>query len=253
LAVKKLKIKKIKKNEMYTGKRKYGSYKQGQQSTLVNVAKAIKVYKRRKYKKSVPKILKSLEVKNFDTTLATTAIVNGGVIINSSLNLIRLGTDDTNRIGRKVNVASIHLRGVITLPASSTATLTLLSTTVRLILYVDKQCNGVAATVTEILATADEKAFRNLDQTDRFDILMDKYQVMEPQTLTSLAGPLHYTPGRKVKLTYNKTKCNIPLKFDADAGAITDLTSNNIGIMAISDSDAGCFLDVQARLRFTDI
>ncbi len=52
----------------------------------------------------------------------------------------------------------------------------------------------------------------------------------------------------KISDTFFK-KVNIPIEFDATAGAITEITSNNIGILLIADGSLVNF-DSKIRLRF---
>lgn len=130
------------------------------------------------------------ELKFFDTTLATTAITSAGIIVNNTLNAMVEGSDYNNRIGRKVTVTKIHLRGNCTLPSSATATLANLVVGMRIILYMDKQCNASAATVASILQTADEKSYNLLENSERFQILKDWYFTLESKTLAVLAGDL---------------------------------------------------------------
>jgi hypothetical protein len=46
------------------------------------------------------------------------------------------------------------------------------------------------------------------------------------------------------------TECNEQLEFDASTGSITDLTSNNFGILAISETNNTSTIAYQWRLRF---
>lgn len=201
------------------------------------------------YKKKIQRPLKTSEIKNFDVTLATTAITTAGIIVDSTLNLVRLGTDDNNRVGRKISIISIHLRGSLHMPSQTV--LSSMNALYRVILYLDTQCNGATAAVADILATADEKSFLNLDNTDRFIILKDWFFKLGTETNTVLAGPVYASTLMQKVLTFNK-KCDFSIKFDADAGAITDITSNNIGIMAIASTANNAFLDMTSRIRFSD-
>lgn len=92
------------------------------------------------------------------------------------MNAIVEGSDYNERIGRKVTITSIHLRGAYVEEAQSE--LAKMSNNVRIILYLDRQCNASAATVADILVpdsgpTNDEKSFNKLENSERFIIIKD--------------------------------------------------------------------------------
>lgn len=67
-----------------------------------------------------------------------------------------------------------------------------------------------------------------------------------------MVGPTYASVAVQNKLTFNK-KCSYQLKFNStNGGTVADLTSNNIGIMAIGSAAASQFLDMQCRIRFSD-
>jgi len=117
---------------------------------------------------------------------------------------------------------------------------------VRVIVFVDKQANGATAAVLNLLETANIQSFRNMDEVDRFTILHD--QIHESVVVTTNA--LH-TSGQIKWYSINK-KLNLPIHFSAAAGAITELRSNNIGILYISDEAAANVNLANVRVKFTD-
>lgn len=115
--------------------------------------------------------------------------------------------------------------------------------------YWDKQSNGAAATVANLLAGTDINEFRNLQQTGRFRTLHDKIY-----TLSATAGSGNGTTskfGKQVRRFKVNKNVVIPLTFDGNAGAITDLTTNNLGVMVISESSYA-YIKYKWRLRFSD-
>jgi hypothetical protein len=142
-------------------------------------------------------------------------------------------------------LTSIHIRGDINIPANATASNT--SDVARFIVYWDKQCNGAAATMADILDTSvtnDVYAFRNLQNSSRFAILYDKtYSI-------ACGGGISTSFGENVKGLKINVKCNIPIEYGASTGAITDLKSNNIGILAVA-RDGIADTAFVCRVRFT--
>jgi len=193
------------------------------------------------------KPLVSTNEKKFkDTTLAATAVPAAGVILSSSVNLIAQGTTESTRIGRKCQLRNIYIHGNISLPSTNTATQT--SDIVRLIVYIDKQTNGAAAEVTDILKDADYRSFRNLANQERFVILKDKtYDISAQAQATGTAQ----TTGVNTYHIKMYKKLDLPIEFSSTTGAITEIKSNNIGIMAIGLSERA-EVSYICRIRFDD-
>lgn len=184
------------------------------------------------------------ETKWFDTTLVATTISAAGAISSPSLNLIPEGTAESNRIGRKCTVRSVHMKGTVTLPSSSTP----LNERIRIILYCDKQANGASATAPDIIEIASVNSFRNLSNVNRIKVLADK-----TFTFNQLAGAGAdtttdiYSPVVR-SFAFNK-RLALDLEFSSNTGAITEIRSNNIGVLAITDSGLAT-IAYTARVRF---
>ncbi len=183
------------------------------------------------------------EVKNFDTAKGITATTATGTIFNDSLLLIGQSTTGSTRVGRKITLVSVMMKGQYILPGTTTAADG--SESFRLILYLDRQANGATAAVTDILQTAVFNAFRNIANTGRFRILHDR-QV----TLNSAAG--NGTSSMEAQRSFSIfKKLNLDIDYSAGVGVITELRSNNIGVLVISQAAKGQ-VAYTARVRFTD-
>lgn len=190
------------------------------------------------------------ERKYFDTIRAANIPGTGGTIFSPSLNLIPQGATQTERVGLKCTVVSIHLRIVQFVTSAAVASAT--GDAHRIILYLDTQTNGAPATPAQILtAPIDINAFNNLEFSPRFRILMDK-----TSPIHTTAGGLNAAVGSSspnyLIRKYNK-KCRIPLRFSGATGAITELQSNNLGVLILSAAaSANCLVAYTARIRYTD-
>lgn len=196
------------------------------------------------YQRSVPNL--SIEKKYFDSTISNITDISAGVIVNS-LNLIPQGTTDITRIGNKVTVRNVNITAFAYNDDQAGGSYA--GSFLRTILFVDKQANGATAAVTDILKTANIASFRNMDQVDRFIILKDK---VTPIPVNS-ANALHTDVSSTMWKLSNK--CNIPVHFSSTTGAITELKSNNIGLLMIADT-ATCNASTSigtARVKFTDL
>lgn len=186
------------------------------------------------------------ESKFFDGSKAVITVTTGGLILDDSINEIVQGTSEKERIGRKCVINQIAIRGRVRLPAQTDELQA--DETIRLIVYQDKQTNGAAATVTQILESAAWNSFNNLANSQRFRILHTEWFDLNSQ---AGGGPV----GTDTSQSYAKyfefyKKCNIPLEFDSTAGAITELRSNNVGILAIGFR-GNAQIEYRWRVRFT--
>lgn len=189
------------------------------------------------------------ELKFLDTSKAETTVANTGTILNTSLCVIPQDGTESGRVGRKVTAKSLMIRGEYTMAAPTDVGAT--DALCRFIVYHDKQTNGAAAGVTDILETAAYQSFNNLANKGRFRILCDKKMNLQAQG--AAASGAGYTFGEQRKGFEKYLKLNLPLEYDnsATTGAITTQRSNNIGVLAIS---VGGVMQITytARLRYTD-
>ncbi len=192
---------------------------------------------------------KNAELKFHDVE-ADDAIIAAGGVITASINLIAQGTGESERIGRKCTLRSIMWRGSVSLPEAETQGAPGDSERVRLILYLDKQCNGAAATALGILEVVGVDNYRNLANSGRFNILMDKTLTINYQTTSHFAVNSFSNAQVMRPFSFFK-KCAIPLEFDNTTGAVTEIRSNNVGLLIVSAGGAGALVS-SIRLRFSD-
>lgn len=191
------------------------------------------------------------EFKFHDLDVNDAAIATNGNIAEDSCNTIVQGITESTRIGRKVTIVSIGWRYNINFPGGSNSSIG--SDTIRVILYLDKQANGATASVTGILESNDYQSFNNLTNTGRFIILMDRTHDIATQGMGLAAGPI--SQGTEVEQNYTFfKKVNIPIEYDAETGGITEVRSNNIGVLLLSrdGSATSVIFESKMRLRFFD-
>lgn len=185
------------------------------------------------------------ELKFHDVDVDDAVVAANGTIAANSINLIPQGTTESERIGRKAIIKNIGWRYALTL--GSTATSASTSDVVRVILYLDTQCNGAAATVTDILESDNYQSFNNLSNKGRFRILMDRTHGLSSQSGVGSTAAFGETV---VNGTFYK-KCALPIEFSSTTGALTEIRSNNLGVLLLSQSGL-CIFESKFRLRFTD-
>jgi len=190
----------------------------------------------------------SAEVKFKDTTTAQTAVASAGSIFNATLLTMVEGNTDVTRIGNRITVKSVMLRGNVVLPSTADALNT--SQIFRIIVYLDRQANGATAAVTDILASADFRSFNNLDNSDRFRTLAE--ETIDCKLDGATPSGAAYLYGENKKSFFMKAKLNLDVKFKGNAADVTQLSGNNIGVLVISETDNIGTVGYIARVRYTD-
>lgn len=168
---------------------------------------------------------------------------------------ISQGTAATERIGRRIFVWDMFLSGTIQLTEQADNAANNLE--MRAMVVVDKQSNGTTPDVNEILetgATADRKvfAFRNLENTARFNILMDKKIVINVQASAANAGVDSYV--KRVPFHFSKKwKDGLKVMYESGQGAGTSdkILDNNVWLIVYASGTQG-EISVNSRIRYTD-
>lgn len=189
------------------------------------------------------------ELKFLDTNANDAGLPTGGTLVDSIVTIAQ-GNSESQRDGRKCTVKSIHWRYNLRLIEIVSGATPAGGGTIRLIMYQDKQCNGTAANVLDILETNDYQSYRNLANTQRFNILMDKFIALNYNTLTSGGVGAFDSNDHQRNGSFNYN-CNIPLEFNSTTGVLAELRSNNIGLLLMSSSAGVVALDSKLRIRFS--
>ncbi len=190
------------------------------------------------------------ELKFHDVQLDDAVIDNAGSV-TATINIIPQGVTEIQRVGRKCTIRSIGWRFRVILPAVNGTGAGPTGDTVRVLLYLDKQTNGATAAVLDLLETASFQSFNNLSNKTRFRTLMDRVYDMSYAAGSGAGGA---SDNDYAQVTINDTffkKVNIPIEFNSTAGAITEITSNNLGVLLITASGIASFTS-KFRLRFSD-
>lgn len=180
------------------------------------------------------------ELKFLDTSIAISPVPATGDINPTTFLVVPQDDTQSGRNGRKIVVKSIHLKMIALLGQGTVS-----AECLRYIVYLDRQCNGAAAGVTDILSVANFDSFNNLANTSRFTILCDKF--IELNSQTGIVGAF----GEYVAFINWNKKVNIPIEYDSSAatGALTTIRSNNIGLLTISTS-GDIAVDGRCRVRY---
>ncbi len=177
---------------------------------------------------------------------ATWTVLTGSVSTGSFLGILQ-GTQEDRRVGRKCVITDLHWKGRLRVPQyvtdSDLSNMDQLWDNIRLVLYIDKQTNGTAATASVLFqaATEDILSFRNIENSARFTIIHDKtYHIKnEPRYAEdSSVNVFSWIAGPIVKNFNIHWKGFLPIEYNSTAGSIAEIRSNNIGAIAISENPA---------------
>ncbi len=188
------------------------------------------------------------ELKFFDTAITDAAVGNGGTI-QVSPNLVVQGTTLSQRIGAKCTVRSFSLKYCVYLDAVVDQADIPNGDTLRMLIYIDKQTNGSAAAILDVLQAADWQAHRSVENMSRFRTLLD-IEIPMNRMVSSTDGTNTASSPEVVVCGKWFKKLNLPLSFKGTTGAISEIRTNNLGILLISQNGL-CRFDGTARIRFT--
>jgi len=199
--------------------------------------------------------------KNYLDT-ALTQDINASTPLLQLLNAPVPGSGANQRIGRKICLKSIQLRLSLRywVEVTGTAPDVVPGSGVRVLLVWDKQTNGTAVTTTTLFASTDYSlALINMDNRDRFAILMDKVYGT-PNTASSLGFPSQ-TIGNigGIFMLKKYKKLNHETVFNSgSAGTVSDITTGSLYLIIVTDADAtvnsdeGWSIEGNIRIRYED-
>jgi len=120
--------------------------------------------------------------------------------------------------------------------------------------FKDSQCNGVQATVTSILDSANVFSFYNEDNIPengpkRFIIYYDEFHTINAAGV-GFQGT-YIESGTNRRLFQLNHKLNVPVQFNSTTGAITEQNTNTLGLLVISLQGA-MYVDWFTEVSFCD-
>lgn len=179
----------------------------------------------------------NIEKKFLDSTFTTDGTSTAVIGI---MNAMAPGTSASTRIGRRILMKAINLRLLLQREDASTATVQ----AVRFMIIYDRQTNGVAPAMTDILDTGTITSQHNMANVYRFFTIMDRTMVL------SGAG------GNTINFSKKYKSINLPVVYNAGtAGTVADINTGGLFFCYVGNTAAGIDdTDVSAslRLRYTD-
>ena len=180
----------------------------------------------------------------------TTSWTGQGHTGGESLVIIAQGVTESTRVGRKVCVHDINIKGRVSMAAGTTVTGG--HNQVHLQLILDNQCNGANATMADIYETVASgiDSYRNLANQRRFRVLWKKSITLNAPLAGDGSTQDHPTIIRSFAM---HKSCEIPIVYDATTGVVGEIQSSNIFLIAVAhQTTAACTLNARGRVRFVD-
>lgn len=202
-------------------------------------------------KKSVKKIQNREELKNLDTLLNGTAINSTATF--TLLNGMVLGDTSITREGDEIHCTSIQFRNIYNMVATNLNA----DINVRHIVFWDRQANGAAPAITQLLDTSVITlailAPYNRDFQERFKIVYDKTF----RVFANLADPANAATEVVSSRVHKKAKKSLSrtTKYIAgqNAGTVADIASNSLFSCLVTDNGtANITVQGGFRLYFKD-
>lgn len=190
------------------------------------------------------------------------------------VNLVREGTGFWNRVGRKICMKSLYLTGFVSRTMNNAAAL--LEDYGRIIVVYDRQSNGAVFNLNDVLLNTDQAgttttdgfAQINMNNRERFIILMDKRIVLPQVGIAGITAPLTNTAMQVninedgndsgFKITRFIKLQDLETHFLSNSVPITvaDITTGGLAIFIFSARAApgneGYHIQWTSRLKFYD-
>jgi len=198
------------------------------------------------------------ELKFFQSSDNTTAIDGNGVIVpataganKDTMCAIPQGPGATQREGRKIVISEVNIKA-FAFPVGNVAKGPVMN---RFIVILDTQCNGLAASINEILNSAgvigNVWSAKNHYNGERFKFLYEEFWVTQCFSGTLITDQTAHQIVKSIK-------CNIPILYNesASTGVLSTIKTNNLICLythsAGNDGSATARLYLNWELRYYD-
>lgn len=159
----------------------------------------------------------------------------------ASVNLLTQGITECDRIGQRIIVKKLEMKFAYLFQNAANDTADI----IRIIVFIDKQCNGATATVLNLLETEFYNSHLNLSNMDRFRILYDRTLTLNLQANQDILNGCQAGATR----TFT-TQMKLPVEYKNGTDTIGAVTSNNIGYLTISKLASKTTLRIDTRIRY---
>lgn len=167
-----------------------------------------------------------------------------------------VGADFNQRVGRKITIKSVYIKGMIQNEQAVTPTAGANGPQhLRMVIVYDMQPNGAVPATTDLLVSATPASQLNLNNRDRFKVLADKEFVMGPTVYSTTATQSVASFNQQAYFVKKYKKLNLEVVFSTSGGTIADITSGALYMFwigsRVSGAGDGNFVG-STRVRYAD-
>ncbi len=175
---------------------------------------------------------------------------------NDSICGISQGNGESQRIGRKIAIKSIHIRARMKVAeVNEDGATPTKDRRGRIYVVLDTQTNGVQLTATDVMdggLTDDTLAFRNLQHSRRFRVLWDKAFVVRNLSSTASNGLNTFGSCESVTAMFkfdHHFKKAIMVTYNGTDATISSISDNSLHLIGVANSTS-VTLNFQCRVRY---
>lgn len=198
------------------------------------------------------------EVKFFDTETVDDAFTATWATMEpatTNLSAVAQGDGESARDGRKYRIHGIFIKGYVEHTKEESTASPTGDQVVRICLVQDKQTNGAQMTATDCMdsgVTYPVLSFRNLQHTERFNVLFDKTIRIPTEGMNEGAVNLFAHATKRIPFKINHAfKTPIIVNTDGTTADIANVTTNSLHMIGVSRDASSCLLNYTSRVRFT--
>lgn len=190
---------------------------------------------------TVRRMISSSEETKWSTFSATPAPV-AGTPVDYVLNNLAKGDDRNTRTGNRIRMVSLQIRAII-----QPAPVHVEGCCVRLIVFLDKQCNGAAPTFANLFSDPTAalqylSPFNPNTVPSRFKILKDKRWVLNALTATATTPATGVVSTMSTAQAYTNIIIKLKKRFtqygDGNAGTVADIIKPSLYMLWMTDAVA---------------
>lgn len=214
--------------------------------------------------------LMNLEMKHFDSGVSSTSLVAGvtsGEMDPTSLDCLNCpaqGDNNSERIGNKITIKKITVRGFLTRGGSTVAVGNPMPLSIKCVvaLVLDKQTNGAQLNAENVylptgsLTGSTTNMLRDPEFLERFQVLRQFVYVLPAGSAAQdTAGGNIQSGGTGTHFDFFVDKLNIPVRFNGTTSVVGSIVNNSLHIIAFADKGSGinvATIDYNARITYTD-
>lgn len=197
------------------------------------------------------------EVKALDVAANSTPVVTAGTF--ALLNDVFVGANFYQRVGTKLAMRNLHLKGYINAIATGAA-----ADWIQIIIVYDRQTNGALPTTADLISSVVSAGttsstsldYLNLNNRDRFQILRNKKYVLP--TVTDTAGVLTNVgviDGAYPTIHFDEfiSMKDMVTQFKGSGSGVVDIASGSLLLFVQSQTTAAWQFTWSSRLRYDDM